>query len=408
MKKPLTLSLFALGAGLLGATLLAGSSPADEPMPRPAAPPVAASEPAPATPAHTTPADSPREERPLVQLALLLDTSGSMSGLINQARSELWKVVNQLAEARRDGKPARLQIALFEYGNTRIPASEGYIRMVLPFTEELDRVSEELFSLTTNGGDEYCGQAIDVALQRLDWTKDEAAMKLIFIAGNEAFDQGPVDPKAAVAAAQRRGITVNTIYCGGNRDHDAAGWQQGAMLAEGRFMSIDHHSAVVQVQAPQDEMLARLGVELNETYIPVGVEGARGAERQQAQDSNSSGFGLGNMAQRSISKASGLYSNPSWELVDALKAKKLKLEDVKDGELPADLRGLSLEAKQAKVEAKAKRRAELQAEIQRLGAERTRWVAEEQKRQAGGAKSLDVALLETVRTQASKRGYRFE
>ena len=40
----------------------------------------------------------------LIQLAILLDTSNSMDGLINQAKSELWKIVNELALAKKNGK----------------------------------------------------------------------------------------------------------------------------------------------------------------------------------------------------------------------------------------------------------------------------------------------------------------
>src|SRR5262245_43918989 len=98
--------------------------------------------------------------RPLVQIALLLDTSNSMDGLINQARTQLWTIVNEFSRCKRDGQVPRLQVALYEYGNDGLSPGEGFIRMVLPFTDDLDKVSEKLFCLTTNGGSEFCGQVI--------------------------------------------------------------------------------------------------------------------------------------------------------------------------------------------------------------------------------------------------------
>ena len=92
------------------------------------------------------------EERPLVQMAILLDTSGSMSGLIDQARTELWAIVNEFIFAKRNGKEPELQVALYEYGKSSLPRKEGYIRMIVPFTTDLDEVSEELFALKTNSG----------------------------------------------------------------------------------------------------------------------------------------------------------------------------------------------------------------------------------------------------------------
>ena len=110
------------------------------------------------------------EEKPLVQMAILLDTSGSMSGLINQARAELWAIVNEFIFAKRNGKEPELQVALYEYGKSSLPSKEGYIRMIVPFTTDLDKVSEELFALNTNGGSEYCGWVINEATQALEWT----------------------------------------------------------------------------------------------------------------------------------------------------------------------------------------------------------------------------------------------
>ena len=102
----------------------------------------------------------PRPDRPLVQLALLLDTSNSMDGLIDQAKSQLWRIVNDLAGSRCRGHAPRIEVALYEYGNSGLSAGEKYLRQVLPFTRDLDRVSEMLFGLRTNGGEEYCGAVI--------------------------------------------------------------------------------------------------------------------------------------------------------------------------------------------------------------------------------------------------------
>ena len=116
---------------------------------------------------------------PQVQIALLLDTSSSMDGLLEQTKRQLWTVVNAFQNARREGRSARLQIALYEYGNDGLSAEGGYLRQVLPLTTDLDRVSEQLFALKTRGGDEFCGQVIQKATQQLEWSKDRKDLKLI-------------------------------------------------------------------------------------------------------------------------------------------------------------------------------------------------------------------------------------
>src|SRR6185436_16995523 len=199
-----------------------------------------------------------------IQLALLLDTSGSMSGLIDQARSQLWKMVTQLDGARRAGQRPRLEIALYEYGNPiRSSAESGWIRRISAFTDDLDRVSESLFALDTNGGDEFVGQVIRTASRELQWSQDPRDLKMVFVAGNEPFTQGPVPPAAAIAEARKKGILVNVIHCGS----EDPTWRDGARLAGTDLLNIDHNQAVAHVAAPQDDEIARLGTALNSTYL---------------------------------------------------------------------------------------------------------------------------------------------
>ncbi|MCA9793269.1 MAG: hypothetical protein KC910_15775, partial [Candidatus Eremiobacteraeota bacterium] len=105
--------------------------------------------------------------KPVIQVAILLDTSGSMSGLIDQAKAELWSIVNALGDARYKGQIPRLEVALYEYGKSSLSPQQGYIRQLSPLTGDLDGLSETLFSLETNGGQEYCAWVIRSALDGL-------------------------------------------------------------------------------------------------------------------------------------------------------------------------------------------------------------------------------------------------
>jgi hypothetical protein len=341
---------------------------------------------------------------PKVQIALLLDTSSSMDGLIEQAKRQLWTVVNAFQNARRDGKSAQLEIALYEYGNDGLSAEGGYIRQVLPLTADLDKVSEQLFALKTNGGSEFCGQVIQKATQQLKWSTEKKDLKIIYIAGNEEFDQGPVNYAKAMGAAKERGIVVNTIHCGGQ---DAL-WAKGAKLAGGQAFSIDQNQAVAHVAAPQDDEIAKLGVELNKTYLGYGSSGKEAKQRQAAQDMNASG-NMASATSRAVSKSSRLYDNSGWDLVDGVKKGKVKVEALKDEELPEELKGKSVEERKAIVEAQEKKRVEIQARIQTLNQERGKYIAEQQKAQsAQGGATLDKAILESVKTQAAEQNLSLE
>ncbi|MEZ6092292.1 MAG: vWA domain-containing protein [Pirellulaceae bacterium] len=219
-------------------------------------------------------------KRPAVDVAILLDTSNSMDGLISQAKTQLWKMVQKFAEAKQSGKTPILRVSVFEYGNTNLPASEGYIQQVVPLTDDLDKVSEALFALTTNGGDEYCGMVIAECLKRLDWSGEPNAYKAIFIAGNEPFTQGETNYEEACRTAIDQGVVVNTIHCG-NYDTGVSGkWKHGAEIAEGEYLNIDQDKKVVTIKCPQDSIIIELNEQLNETLFVVRPQRTSGVATQ--------------------------------------------------------------------------------------------------------------------------------
>jgi hypothetical protein len=155
-----------------------------------------------------TPPNLPAHNGELIQIALLLDVSGSMEGLINQARAELWKVVNDLSG--RNEANSRLEIALYAYGY----GGQPIIRRLSDFTSDLDRVSQLLYSLNTSGSQEWCGSVIRDAVVNLSWRQGSSGGRFMCIAGNEPFTQGPFSYEQACNMASAKGIVVNTIFCG--------------------------------------------------------------------------------------------------------------------------------------------------------------------------------------------------
>jgi hypothetical protein len=342
-----------------------------------------------------------------IQLAILLDTSNSMDGLIGQAKSQLWKVVNELARSKRAGKHPTLEVALFEYGNDGLPESAGYLRMVSNLTTDLDKISEALFRLTTDGGSEYCGMVIEKAVEKLSWSGAKDALKIIYIAGNEPFTQGPVSYAQSCAAAIRKGIQVNTIFCGSNQEGIDTAWRDGAVRADGKYMSIDQDEVVAAVATPYDDEIVKLGNELNTTYIGYGKKGESLKTRQAAQDSNAAGMGQEATVQRSVAKAQAVYSNAGWDLVDAVANKTVDVDKLKDEELPAEMKKMTVPQREKYVASLSAKRAELQAKINDANEKRRQYVAKEMEK-SSTRNTLDTAILTAAREQASKKGFTLE
>lgn len=345
-----------------------------------------------------------------IQIALLLDTSSSMDGLIDQAKTQLWKVVNTFIDAERDGLKPFVEVALYEYGNNGNAVGNDWIRLVSPLTRDLDDLSGKLFALKTNGGEEYCGAVMQRALGDLAWDDNKKTYKAIFIAGNEPFTQGRVDARSVSKEALAKGIIINTIHCGSRQDGINGAWHDGAALGGGDFLVIDQDKVVAHIDAPQDKRIADLGLKLNETYLGYGAQRERAAFGQVQADVDAiANSEEGAHVQRAITKSSQNYSNTSWDLCDAVKDKKIDITKLKQDELPENLRGKTAdEIKQLVADATAKRE-QIQKEIQALSKEREAHIADALKKQAdSGEKSLDQAMIEATRTQASKVGYTFK
>ena len=340
------------------------------------------------------------KNRNAIQVALLLDTSSSMSGLIEQAKSQLWNILNELARTKRNGEETTLEMALYEYGNPGKSTQANQINQLTPFTTDMDLISEVLFSLGTSGGEEYCGAVIQTALQELEWTSDEA-LKLIYIAGNEGFDQGPISFYDACKDAKVRGIMINTIFCGRESEGIKTFWKSGALAGGGDFLNIDHNEATTYVQTPYDDQINQLNTRLNNTYIPFGNKGKQKKENQMIQDSNAGSYSQVNAADRAVFKSSKKYKATDWDLVDAYKKDKKVIQEVKV--VDEKLKELSVEELEAKIQQVTHERTKIQEEIRQLDKKRRQYKA---KKQTNDDSSLQKNMIQNIQKQAELKGYK--
>ena len=341
-----------------------------------------------------------------VKIALLLDTSNSMDGLINQAKAQLWDIVNEFTYARcgNDVRP-ELQIALYEYGNDNLSSREGYIRQVLAFSSDLDDISEKLFSLSTNGGEEYCGTVINTSLKQLDWGKNPDDLKLIFIAGNEPFTQGKLDYRDATLQAKEKDVVVNTIFCGNFDQGISTHWKDGAVRTGGDYMATDHNQEIVHISTPYDDIIIKLNAKLNKTYVAYGSMGASKIVAQEVQDANAYEMEESVAVKRAVSKSSRFYKNSSWDLVDAVEDDEQALDRLDTPTLPEELQGKSKREIKEFLEGKKAERAKIQKEIQEVNAQREAFIAEQQKQQRG---ELENAMVKAIKKQAERKNYTWE
>lgn len=345
--------------------------------------------------------------RTAMDVALLLDTSNSMDGLINQAKAQLWNIVQEFAKAEKSGSTPLFRVSVFEYGNNNLPAQEDYIRQVCGLTDDLDKVSEALFSLRTHGGSEYCGAVIEDALQTLDWSTRTDSYKAIFIAGNEPFNQGPDAYKEICASAVASGVVVNTIHCGDAKTGIKQFWQDGAVTGGGKYLNIDQDRKVIHIDAPQDSVIIKLSSDLNETYLWFGdsVKRSSYSKNQVEQDLNAGS----NSVSRAITKAGKLYRNSSRDLVDTYKSNQNILAEVEQKCLPDLMQKMHKKEQLAYIKRMADKRTAIQNEIAKQNKARMKYVQAEKARlaEASGDKesTLGDVMREAVRMQLIASGF---
>ncbi|MBO9659241.1 MAG: hypothetical protein J7527_10495 [Chitinophagaceae bacterium] len=363
-------------------------------------------------PSDTNQNDSPSPRKtPLpksnakIQAAVLLDVSNSMDGLIDQAKAQLWNMVSVMGKATCDGAAPTVEIALYEYGRSDNDLRKGYVKQITAFTSDLDLISKQLFSLTTNGGDEYCGQVMYSSLTEMNWDTASGSYKVIFIAGNEDFLQGQLSFTKACTEARKRNVIVNTIYCGdkmqGVREH----WNLGSECGSGSFTNINQDAKIDDIATPYDSTIFVLNDQLNKTYIGYGTQGSAAFKRQEEVDQMNAKMNKSVMAKRASVKAKEtLYSNSSWDLVDASKDDAAAYKKVDMNTLPDSLKTKSREELKVYIDKKATERKAIQKSIEETNIKRESYIAKEKAKNATakGDQTLETEIEKIIRQQAKQ------
>ncbi|OQP61627.1 VWA domain-containing protein [Niastella populi] len=340
-----------------------------------------------------------------VQVAVLLDVSNSMDGLIEQAKAQLWNMVSVLGKATCNDVAPTVEIALYEYGRPTNDSRSGYVKQINYFTRDLDEVSRNLFKLTTNGGDEYCGHVMYTSLTSLEWDASPDNYKVIFIAGNEDFLQGDIPFTRACSEAKKKGVIINTIYCGDRMQGIKEHWNLGSECGTGSFTNINQNAEVIDIATPYDTVLFQLNIQLNATYIGYGQAGRANASKQAEVDQLNYKNNKAAAAQRvAVKGKKQLYNNSSWDLVDASNDDATVLDKVALNTLPDELKNKSRNEIKQIVATKSRERTNIQKEISAVSVKRDAFIAAEKARRSTktNERTLESEIEKIIRQQAQK------
>ena len=349
---------------------------------------------------------------PKIQAAILLDVSNSMDGLIEQAKAQLWTMVNVMGKAKCNGETPQIEIALYEYGRDNNDLRKGYVKQITPFTSDLDNLSQKLFQLTTNGGQEYCGYVIHTSLNELKWDTTSSNYKVIFISGNEDFLQGNISYTLACTEAKKKGVIVNTIYCGDRLQGIKEHWNLLGECGNGNFTNINSDAKPEDIPTPYDSTLITLNNKLNGTYIYYGAAGRGKKELQGSMDVANMSVSSYAGVNRAVSKASSkTYKNSNWDLVDAKDEDKKILDKIDHKTLPDSLQKKNKAELEAIINQKSHERGSIQKEILDINKKRETYIANEKMnklKNGNNTKTLESEVEKIIREQATRFNMKIE
>jgi hypothetical protein len=343
-----------------------------------------------------------------IEVAFVLDTTGSMSGLLEGAKATIWSIANQLATGQP--KPD-VRIGLVGYRDR----GDAYVTRRVDLTGDIDAVYAELFALRAEGGGdtpESVNQALHEAVTALDWSTDPGVYRVLFLVGDAPphIDyQDDVAYSESVRLARARGIVVNTVQCGALATTTPV-WREIAGAGAGQFAAIAQDRAMVTLSAPMDDELASLNRALAKTVLAWGAQEEKEEIRQKVRRSLAAAPGVAASRLSYLDKTGGRVNSGRRDLLDALEGGLVALDEVSSEELPSEMSEMDAPAREAYVAEQQERRRELQGKISVLSRDRDAWVRAETERLAGagGADGFDQKVLEAIRTQAAEKGIAYE
>ena len=344
--------------------------------------------------------------KPRMEVCFVIDTTGSMGGLIEGAKQKIWSIANDMISA----KPTpELRLGLVAYRDR----GDEYVTKTFDLTNDIDAIYGQLQSFKAAGGGdepESVNEAIQEAVRKLSWSQDRQVLKIIFLVGDAPphmdYADGPKYPQVC-QEAMKKDLIINTVQCG-SIGATAPFWKEIAQLSEGSYAAIAQSGNMVAIATPMDKELSELNRQLGATLIGYGGERARRmvATKQLAAEAAPASVSADRLA---FNARSGVAVQGEGELLDGLNSGKVKLESVEKDKLPADLQKLDSAELKMEIGKKQKERAAVQAQIQKLSQEREDYLAAERVRKAADGKgdSFDEKVAASIRAQAARKGIEY-
>jgi Mg-chelatase subunit ChlD len=347
--------------------------------------------------------DPPSQPKPRIEVCFVLDTTGSMGGLIEGAKQKIWSIANEMISAQ---PTPELKLGLIGYRDR----GDEYVVKSFSLTDDIDAIYGHLREFQAAGGGdapESVNEALAEAIHRMPWSSDHTVLKIIFLVGDAPphmdYPNSPKYPDLC-REAMKKDLIINTIQCGEMAETKPI-WQEIAKLSEGSYVGISQSGNVAVISTPMDKELSRLNERIGATLIPYGDSKLQAEVHAKYAAAKSAPVAA--MADRlCYNSKTGKAVQGRGELVDALNNNTLKLWEIDQKQLPTELQKLDRGELEKRIAKARDERADLQKQIVEQSKKREAYIQSENKRLAAEGKgdAFDQKVAETLHTQAAKKG----
>jgi uncharacterized protein YegL len=343
-----------------------------------------------------------------LEIVFVLDTTGSMGGLIEGAKQRIWGIVNEVMQESHSS----VRIGLVAYRDR----GDEYVTKILPLTADLDRVYTTLMDYRANGGGDEAEDvrtALAEAVYKVNWSASASDLsQIVFLVGDAPPHNdytSASDTLITAAGALRKGIIVNTIQCGSMGETTRA-WKAIAERGNGQYFAIADDGGVQTVSTPYDDEMGNLATTLGSTFLPYGFgtgTAGRVARTEAAKQAAETEGRIVDMlpmvkAERALNKVVNEQAYIG-DLLQSIENGSVKLEDINPAELPEELQAMDPAQRTAEVEKRLADRRTLRARILELSKQREAFVDAERSKTKSKGDGFDVVVAKTVKEQMARK-----
>lgn len=341
--------------------------------------------------------------KPKVEVVFVLDSTGSMGGLIEGAKQKIWSIANTILSR----KPApEVRVGLLTYRDR----GDQYVTKLFDLTDDIDTVFNNLRTFKADGGGdspESVNQALDEAVHKMSWSKDKSVYKAIFLVGDYPPHMDYKDdvkyPKTCEAAV-KQDLIINTVQCG-NVPETTPVWQEIARLSEGSYVGLAQSGNMTTIETPFDKDIAKVNAEVGKTVFAYGSREQQASVRSKMVAAAAAPMSVAADRASYNLKTEGRAVQGRGELLNDVKEGVVQLESVRDEDLPAEMKKLSKEERAAYLAGKQKERDALNVQLADLTRQRSEYISAENKKLAASGKgdTFDQKVAEIINTQADRK-----